>query len=533
MEWRLLLHQYANFLTYFYKDKLPNQHGFLPGRGTLTAWQEIFVKGLYRKKYIREWDFKSFFDSVHNNRITEILLATGTIKSVAYFLENINRSNVKLPEEQLLDESVKKSQEKQHKDIKEGIEDFSNPIYQPYKDFIDSNIKQIRQEMKQTNRKIINVEDNDRFENWSGNTPKWSANTTEQEIVDHMKMLLKELFDLVDAESPQEFVQMQWALLDSYKPHKVPGDFNGVAQGMPTSPILANLIMNEWVSEHSKVTDCVAYADDSVSFSDYPIEITPPADTGIVINTEKSGYVKYDNEWLRPLKFLGLEFNGKEFKANTRKGSTLKLSKKQQLLMEACEATKDRMQFTSIEETIAYLKERRKTEDKFLGPSGTLGHTWEEWFQSRIIGFIQSRLYNGKWDLDNLNQDFNLLYTKQSLCGRLVHKLELDVFNSTSYACRSLLNTFRWNQKLRSKVITQFTGLVTSAKCAMKLIQAKQVRSLENKIIEDTKQLSDFINFKSMISKGPFGRVSQIETEIIELKRAVARERIRRSMIRR
>jgi hypothetical protein len=93
------------------------------------------------------------------------LLATGTIKSVAYFLENINRSNVKLPEEQLLDESVKKSQEKQHKDIKEGIEDFSNPIYQPYKDFIDSNIKQIRQEMKQTNRKIINVEDNDRFEN--------------------------------------------------------------------------------------------------------------------------------------------------------------------------------------------------------------------------------------------------------------------------------------------------------------------------------------------------------------------------------
>jgi len=41
-----------------------------------------------------------------------------------------------------------------------------------------------------------------------------------------------------------EYVQQQWALLDHYRPAKIESDFNGVAQGCPTSPILANLIMD-------------------------------------------------------------------------------------------------------------------------------------------------------------------------------------------------------------------------------------------------------------------------------------------------
>jgi hypothetical protein len=38
----------------------------------------------------------------------------------------------------------------------------------------------------------------------------------------------------------------------------------------------------------------VAYADDSITFSDSEIDIKPPEDTGIEINEAKSGYVKKD-----------------------------------------------------------------------------------------------------------------------------------------------------------------------------------------------------------------------------------------------
>lgn len=62
-EWRLYLHMWNNLLTYYLSPHLTQQHGFITGKGTLTAWKEIMEKQLYKKPFIREWDFKSFFDS--------------------------------------------------------------------------------------------------------------------------------------------------------------------------------------------------------------------------------------------------------------------------------------------------------------------------------------------------------------------------------------------------------------------------------------------------------------------------------------
>jgi len=84
----------------------------------------------------------------------------------------------------------------------------------------------------------------------------------------------------------------------------------GVAQGAPTSPILANTIMDLWIAANEKIqATCVAYADDSVSASDREIEPMVPEFTGITINEEKSGYVKYAGKWLKPLKFLGFIYD--------------------------------------------------------------------------------------------------------------------------------------------------------------------------------------------------------------------------------
>jgi hypothetical protein len=46
-------------------------------------------------------------------------------------------------------------------------------------------------------------------------------------------------------------------------------------------------------------------------------------DTGIIINEEKSHMVKRNGHFKSNLDFVGLRFDGKELKANTRKGSKL------------------------------------------------------------------------------------------------------------------------------------------------------------------------------------------------------------------
>lgn len=41
------------------------------------------------------------------------------------------------------------------------------------------------------------------------------------------------------------------------------------------------------------------------------------------MSLEKSGWVKSNYQWLKPLKFLGMQFDGVSFRAATRKGATL------------------------------------------------------------------------------------------------------------------------------------------------------------------------------------------------------------------
>jgi hypothetical protein len=458
MEWRLLLHMYSNFLTYFVQDKLLHQHAYLPLKGTLTAWKTIFEDKLFEYDYIKEWDFKGFFDSIHNNRITEILLDMKVPKRIAYFLENVNRSNIQLPEERKIDEKVHEDAQSGRKNIYWGHEDISHEMYRPLREFLNAH----------------------------ENHPE----------------LLRQFMAEDGCESVQEFFQLQWALFDSFKPAKIPTDFNGVAQGMPTSPILANLIMDLWIKKFEDPERVIAYADDSVSFSPNPINHQPPEDTGIQINNNKSGYVKYNGKWEKPLKFLGLEFNGEEFKAHTRKGSRLQLTEPMKLLMEAM--SKIDSNYLNVEEALKYLKEREEENlnENYQGNKSS----WTEYFKNRITGFIQSRLYQGKWNLDNLEQDFHMTFVNKSWLTTKLVKLnwELDVFNSSSFACYSLANMLRYNQKYRkAKPIENFVGLITLSKQRLKLIMARKERELWNELYEETRTSKDLLELQLMLQRPP------------------------------
>jgi hypothetical protein len=405
-EWRLLLHMYNQFLTFFVQEDLPSQHGFLPQKGTLTAWKEIFIKGLLNKEYIKEWDFVSYFDRIHVNRITEILLAKGVPKAITYFLENVNRSRIKLAEVDLLDESQKREQQASEDDIRGGVLNAVRKMYEPVKEFLAA-----------------------------------------QPGIDGY-LLLNQFMDEDGVEDIQTYVQVQWALLDSFRPAKIPSQFEGVAQGANTSPILANLIMDLWVEKvKSQGHEIVAYADDSVGFSDRPIVVEPPEDTGIEIHKEKSGYVKFRNEWIKPLRFLGLEFDGKKFSANTRQGSKLVLTDKIKLLMEMFQELHDKTGILSPEELFEHINQRFETTG--VSEKLILLNTWEDYFRSRLIGFVQSRLYNGDWNLEGIEQDFTMKFVEGSWMSTKLSRGVESIFDASSYASLSLLNIFRYNSKIR------------------------------------------------------------------------------------
>lgn len=104
--WRLYLHMYSNFLYIFLEDHfLDTQHGFIPGRGTMTAWKQFFERKLYNYKYIMEIDLKKCFDQINHNYLMNRLLEGGVPLREAFWIMQINKSKPKLPQIRKLDES--------------------------------------------------------------------------------------------------------------------------------------------------------------------------------------------------------------------------------------------------------------------------------------------------------------------------------------------------------------------------------------------------------------------------------------------
>lgn len=119
--------------------------------------------------------------------------------------------------------------------------------------------------------------------------------------------------------------------------------FVGFPQGSPISPLLCSMILQGTVfaiAENPNLLDCkiTMYADDGLFYgknlSETILETTESMKQyNLSFAREKSGWIKKDGVWLKPLKYLGLIYDPfareglGELRAATRKGATLTFDK--------------------------------------------------------------------------------------------------------------------------------------------------------------------------------------------------------------
>lgn len=84
----------------------------------------------------------------------------------------------------------------------------------------------------------------------------------------------------------------------------------GVPQGASTSPVMSNIALK--VGLYDRLPGMiVGYADDGLVFpasSQAPPRVEFP-EAGIYLKDSATGWVKRDGVWLKPLKFLGMQYD--------------------------------------------------------------------------------------------------------------------------------------------------------------------------------------------------------------------------------
>lgn len=422
--WKLFLHMLNNFLVIFVSPHQPrNQHGFWPGRGTLTAYRTILSEVISSRDIV-EFDLQSFFEKVKlagiGLRLSELKVPEEIIK----WITKINLHGPKLPPETKVDETLARV-----KNISTAKSLLSYPGAE-------------RQIGKRRWSSSLD---------YGGGLSRW---------VGYYRL---QRHGWATGLSEEEFRALGAGM-----------DGEGVPQGAPTSPLLATLCLHNTLFSPNNPFKTVMYADDglihgdNISVSDL-MEKKDWATDGIHIHPEKTLQIKKDGIWLRPLKFLGLEFDGKleKFYASTRTGATLEFDKH-----DLVEAIKHREQGTlSDEEEKTALDnwENAKIVNKAMAsPKGStwtspsLSGSWVELAKSSIFGLIQARMYGDAWNERTLLQDFNYTYEEGSWAASYKGMVKADIRNSSSLACYHLASKLHptWKAKVKFKetVVGQPTG---------------------------------------------------------------------------
>lgn len=461
--WRLMLTQLNWHLQTILEgqNKIPKwQHAYMPGKGCMSAWKDVLKKAV-KAVHLYEFDLHGFFDNVLVSKTLRNLRSVLDEKTRDYIQnlststpENVNYEEGKV-ELEVEEEDEKKIREKQDK-----------PKWREEK-LRDLDLE----EQKVEGVNLVS-------------TDEWTLEKGDYAIEGRE-----------DLESWWDFDQGKIGAfeeqLEEYKKERK-RNLRGFPQGSNVSPLLAiSSLLGLSLKPGEKI---LMYADDGLIYSSRK---KPPNEedikesfrrAGAELNEKKSGWVKRDGKWEKPLIFLGMKFDGKELESKTRGGKMLKL---EDWVKELISVTLDpnryeeiregkrcagrgewylsyygkekivELLFETYEEAMKYVRENRISSARELvkisNPAEIFGEpskaSWNEIINSKLFGLLQSRLYNGSYETLRMIQDFGFNYKGESWASKYSENFSgINFANSTSYAFRDILNIIRRseaNKKLK------------------------------------------------------------------------------------
>lgn len=343
LEWRI----YSRMLLGFITIACPvnsTQHGFIPNRGTLTAWKTILLK-VIKSPNIYEIDLKQCFPSINLVRLeTDLINRFHFPYAVARFFVSINYSIPSLPKEQKLDESQFNSLSLA---AKAGLasEQVDYPTVDPKKWFLELPWPSI----EATAKVKVNLPGRDLSSTARRQIPEFAGRLPSYETGipgDVMETFIRSFepmgkrWDRLVVSTAVNLDKQHYHLEPEDRPKSIRLTANnieilkwmGTAQGGPLSPYLAAIVIDGIDSLLPKGVQVVKYADDMIFYGpDLPDFVNNGGlnkvliHQGLTLHPEKSGWVRWAYTWHKPLKFLGLVFDGnaQTLMSKTRKGASL------------------------------------------------------------------------------------------------------------------------------------------------------------------------------------------------------------------
>lgn len=297
-----------------------NQHGFVPGRGTLTAIKEMLTKTI-SSEYIYEIDLKACFPSISLPRLKHRMEKIHNIPTdISSFYVNFNYA---LPHIKGLIRNQETQTLSLYK-MNQSLRPFGVINYNPY-----------------------SLRDNVRFTNIYS---RLSNELIEQKSLYYTGLepatVKAFLCSLKDIDSGLKFgierAIVQWFSDPNYMKFQLSTSNEswlkliGTVQGSSLSPFLADICLAEMQDCLPQGVQILQYADDAILYGNSTLRDLVESgelynrfeNIGLVLNEKKSGWVR-NFVWLKPLQFLGVKYlnEGNRLVASTRKGATLAFNK--------------------------------------------------------------------------------------------------------------------------------------------------------------------------------------------------------------
>jgi len=405
-EWRFASNMQYSFWTIWLNanpvSSIACQHGGLPNRGTMTALKDL-EKRCLDSKFIYEFDLTKYFDRITWMSILHMSNRLEIPKELFKWAFNaVVNLDMKMYKGKLLETKEM---------LKSGLFDL--------KAFRDLSILDATQLLAR------------RLNNWKN---KEELRTMELAMFEPKN--LKRFKGLTYSQIEEILSEEIGIILDRG---------HGVPQGFSLSPLLAVLCLDRFYYGWDE--NLVMYMDDGILFGETEEALQLPNvakliehDTGSAINFKKSGWIKREGHWLRPLPFLGVEYNpwNETFHGKTRNGSAVEIPRRK---------IKD-LKLSSF--TIGSYSLR---EEIPLNPREHL-LKGREGVKTDIFGLLLSFMYNnGITDNSKFRKIFTLEERKNSMCSEIRRSGKpLTLFNASSYSSPLLMRL--WSETETKKSIT-------------------------------------------------------------------------------